>query len=123
MYNGTVNLFYSICSVPGVDDFLHVVLADRVETDNAAIERSVELEILLLRAFHVHNVDRVVLRHKKVFVSLVLYVLVFVQGADKRDVRWLWTFVMIEAAWYKPSLFDGFFFICAVDMLELFRTA
>ena len=40
------------------------VFEDGVETDNAVIERLVELEVLLLRAFHVHNVDRVVVRLK-----------------------------------------------------------
>ena len=53
-----------------MDDFLDVLLGDRVKTDNAAIERAVELEVLLLRAFLVHNVDRVVVR-LKVFASLV----------------------------------------------------
>ena len=47
-------------------------------------ERSVELEILLLRAFHVHNVDHVVVR-LEVFMGGVLFVQVFVQVADERE--------------------------------------
>ena len=50
-----------------------VLLEDRVEADDAAVERLVELEVLLLRALHVHNVDRVVVR-LHMFVSLVLVV-------------------------------------------------
>ena len=75
---------FSFCSVPGVDGFLDVLQVDRVETDNAAIERFVELEILLLRAFHVHNVDHVVVR-LEVFMGGVLFVQVFVQVADERE--------------------------------------
>ena len=56
------------------------------------------------------------------FVSLVLFVQVSVQGAEEREMRCLWTFVLTEA-WYKPSLFDGFFVLCVNDMVELFRTA
>ena len=42
-----------------------------VETRNAATERLVELEVVLLRAIHVHNVDRVAVR-LTVFVSFAL---------------------------------------------------
>ena len=35
-----------------MDDFLDVLLGDRVKTNNAASERLVELEVLLLRIFH-----------------------------------------------------------------------
>ena len=62
MCNRTAKPGFSICSVPDVDNFLGVLLGHRVETDNAAIESLVELEVLLLRAFHVHYVDRVVVR-------------------------------------------------------------
>ena len=41
--------------------FLDVILGNRVET---AVERLVELDVLLLRAFHVHHVDRFVVRMK-----------------------------------------------------------
>ena len=61
-----MNPVFCFCSVPDADGFLDVLQGDRVETDDAAVERSVELEILLLRAFHVHNVDRVVERLKSV---------------------------------------------------------
>ena len=67
---------FSFCFVPGVDGFLDVLQGDRVETDNAAIERLVELEILLLRAFQVHNADHVVVR-LEVFMGGVLFVRVF----------------------------------------------
>ena len=54
---------------PDVDDFLDALLEDRDETNNAPIERLGELAVLLLRIFHVHNVDRVVVR-LNVLVSL-----------------------------------------------------
>ena len=62
----TANPGFSICSVPDVDDFLDELLGDRVGTDDSAIQRWVYLEALRLRAFHVHNVDRVVTRLKSV---------------------------------------------------------
>ena len=73
---------------PDVDAFLDVLFGDRVETDNEAIERVVELEVLLLHAFHVHDVDLVVVR-LAVFASLVFVVRVFVQGVDEREVKYL----------------------------------
>ena len=51
-----------LCFVPDVDDFFDVLLGDRVEADDATVEGLVELEFLLLRALHVHNTDRVVVR-------------------------------------------------------------
>ena len=47
---------------PAVVSF-NVLLADRVETHNTTMERLVELEVLV-RAFDVHNVDRVEVRLK-----------------------------------------------------------
>ena len=47
-----------------------------VETHHAAVVRLVELEVVLLRAFHVHNVHRVVVKQKK-GACLVLAVWVF----------------------------------------------
>ena len=67
----------------------------------------VELEDLLLRAIHVHNVDCAVERLEE-FVSLVLLVRVAAQGVDEREVNWLSTFILIEAAWHEPSFFDVF---------------
>ena len=61
---------------PGVDGFLDVLQVDRVETNNAAIEGLVELEILLLRAFQVHNAEHVFVR-LEVFMGGVLFVRVF----------------------------------------------
>ena len=58
----TADAGVGFCLVPDVDDCFHVLLRGRVETDNAAIERLVEPEVLHLRALHVHNVDRVVVR-------------------------------------------------------------
>ena len=58
--NRTANPGFSLSSVPDVNDVLDVFLRDRVEPRNAAIERLVELAVLLLRTSHVHNVSRVV---------------------------------------------------------------
>ena len=91
-----------------MEDLLGVLLADRVDANDAVTERLVELEALLLRSFHVHNVDRVVVR-LKVFVSLVLVGQVFVQTVDEREVRCLSTFDLIEAAWYE-FLFQSWLF-------------
>ena len=54
-----------------MEDLHDVLLGYRAEAINAVMERLTELEVLLVRAFHVHNVDRVVVR-LKVFVRLVL---------------------------------------------------
>ena len=55
-----------------MDDFLHVLLLGIVSKQTAQpLSVLVELEDLLLRAIHVHNVDRAVER-LEVFVSLVL---------------------------------------------------
>ena len=53
---------FCICSVLDVDDFLVVLLGDRVETINAIIECLVELEAPLVLACRAHNADRVVAR-------------------------------------------------------------
>ena len=50
-----------------MDDFIDALLGDRVEADDAAVEGLADLEALF--AFHVHSVDRVVVR-LKVFVRL-----------------------------------------------------
>ena len=71
-----------LCHVPDVDDLFDVLLGDHFQADDAAIESSVELEIILLRALHVHNVDRVVVK-LHMSLSLVLSVRVLVHGADK----------------------------------------
>ena len=86
-------------------DFLDVLLGDSVETRNAAIGRSVELEVVLLRAFHVHNVDPVVVR-RNVFEIVVFCVRNFVQEVDDAAVNCLSTLF-----WSKPlgtSLFSCF---------------
>ena len=36
---------------------MHVLLGDRVEADDAAVESLVGIEVFLLRTLHVHNVD------------------------------------------------------------------
>ena len=41
-----------------------LLFGDRVEADNAAADRLVELEFLGVRALRVNNVDRVVVRFK-----------------------------------------------------------
>ena len=69
----------SVCFIADVDDIFDVLLGDRVEADNPTVEGLVEVEVLLLRALHIHNVDRVVVRRYK-FVRLVLDVWVLVQG-------------------------------------------
>ena len=79
------------------------------ETNYAAVVCSVKREVILLRALHVRNVDRVVVRIG-VFASLVLFVWAFVHGVDKREVNCvLSSCVTFEAAWYQPSFFEGFF--------------
>ena len=42
--------------------FFAALLGDRVEPYDATVEGLVELEVLMLRTIHVHNVDRVVVR-------------------------------------------------------------
>ena len=86
---------FCTCSVADVDE--DVLLGDRVETDNAALERLIELDVLLLRAFHVHNVCRVVVRLKHICKHCTSCV-VFVQGVDERQVNYMSIFVLIEAA-------------------------
>ena len=49
-----------VCVCATVDGRIDVLVGDLVETDNAAIERLVEMEVLPLRAFHVRNVDSIV---------------------------------------------------------------
>ena len=90
--------------------FPDVLLGDRVDTDNYATERVVELEVLLLRAFHVRNVDRVLVS-LEVVVSIVFLVRVSVRGADEREVS---IFVLVEAA---SSFYDVFFVLCVTDMI------
>ena len=70
----------------------------------------VELEVLLLRAFHVRNVDRVLVS-LEVVVSIVFLVRVSVRGADEREVS---IFVLVEAA---SSFYDVFFVLCVTDMI------
>ena len=53
------------------DFFFEVLLGDRVETENAATELLVELQPVLLRAFHVHF---------QVFVSLVFFLFGFLSN-------------------------------------------
>ena len=55
-----------------------------LNADDTAVERLVEPGVILLRALHVHNVDRVVVRFQ-VLVRL------------------------LEATWYEPSFLDGGF--------------
>ena len=45
-----------------MNDSFDAFVGDRVEVFDAAVERLGELEVVLLHAFHVHNVDRVVVR-------------------------------------------------------------
>ena len=54
-------------SVHEVDDILDALPGDRVATGCTATERLIELYVILLRNFHVHNVHLVVVRLKKVF--------------------------------------------------------
>ena len=61
---GLVVVTFRQSAVPDVNDFFDALLGNRVETDNAAVERIVYLHVLLQRALHVHNVDRVVVRCK-----------------------------------------------------------
>ena len=74
-----------LCLVPAGDDFVDVLLGDRVEADDTAFEGVVELEVLLLRTIHVHDADRVVVR-LQMLASLVLLVRVLVHAVDKRQV-------------------------------------
>ena len=53
-----------------MDDFIDALLGDRVEADDAVVESLADLEAL--GAFHVHTVDRVVVR-LEVFVRLVVW--------------------------------------------------
>ena len=103
-----------------MEDLHDVLLGYRAEAINAVMERWTELEVLLVRAFHVHNVDRVVVR-LKVFVRLVLLVGVFVQRVDEREVSCLSTFVLFEVA--RSGFFLLFlvvFVLGVTDMVELF---
>ena len=86
--------------------------------DDDVVGRLGELEVLLPGAFNVHNVHRVVVR-LNMFVSLVLAVRFSVQEADEREVNCL--FVLIEAAWFEPFVFDGFFEFCVTVTMELLR--
>ena len=95
-----------LCLVPDVDDLSDILLGNRVEADDAAVEGLVELEVLLLRTLHVQNVDRVVVR-LQTCVRLVLLVRVLVHGVDMRKENCLSSFVCFANAWYKPSMFDG----------------
>ena len=88
----------------------------------AAVERSVEFEVILLRALHIHNVDCVVVRLSVSF-SLVLFVKVLVHGLDKRTENCLSSCVPFEAARYQPFFFDGCFVLRKPCMMELLRTA
>ena len=69
--NRAANPGVCLCRVVDVEDCFGVLLGNRVEADDAAVERLVELEVLLLRVLHVHSVDRVVVRLQKC-VSLCL---------------------------------------------------
>ena len=80
-----------------MDDFLDVLLSDCVETDTVIV-CLVKLEVLLLRAFHVHTEVRVVVR-LQVFVRIVLSCLGFRPRFDNREVDCLSASVLAEAAW------------------------
>ena len=82
-----------ICLVPYVDDFLDVLQGDRVETENAAIERVSQLQVLLLRAVRVHMQ---IASWRSTFVTLVLFVRVC-------NVNCMSSSVPFEAAWCNPS--------------------
>ena len=69
---------------------------DRDEADDAAVEDFADLEVLLLCARHVHNVDRVAVR-LLMFVSLVLLVNVQVHGIDKEKVNCLSSFCYLRS--------------------------
>ena len=62
MCNRAANRGGCLCLVPDVDDPFDVLLGDRIEANNAAVGRLVELEVLALRTLHCHHVhvDRVV---------------------------------------------------------------
>ena len=77
--NCTGNPGFNVCSVPDVEDVVHGLPEDRVRTNNATIERLAELEVILLRAFHLHHVDGVLVRIQ-VLVALVRPVGILVQG-------------------------------------------
>ena len=89
-----------------MDDFLDVILLDRVETDNAPGVRLVGLEVFC--AFQVHNAYRVVVRLTR-FVRRGLFVWVCVQGNNRREMNCLLTFVLIEAGECEASFLDGCF--------------
>ena len=57
-----------------MDDFLDDILGDRIETYDAAVGRSVELEVLLLRALHGHSLLSRRGETKQKCVGLVLLV-------------------------------------------------
>ena len=106
-----------------MDDLLEKLHGDRVGADDdAAIEGLVELEVLRLRSFHVHHVDRV-----EVILEMCLCIVLFVgfllHGVGMCKVNCLSSFVAFEAAWYEPTLFHGFLVLRKPDMVELFHSA
>ena len=56
-----VNDIFDSILLPEVDDLFHVLLGDCVEADDAC-EALVELEVFILRAVCVHNINRFVVR-------------------------------------------------------------
>ena len=70
--NRSANPGVWLCLVPDVDDLSDVILGNRVEADDTAEEGLVELEVLLLRTLHAHNVNCVEVS-LKMLVSLVRY--------------------------------------------------
>ena len=77
-----------------------LILGERADADDAAVEGLVELEVLLLRALHVHSVDHVVLK-LQMFVRLVLLVKSSVHA------NCLSSLAAFGAAWYHSSMCDG----------------
>ena len=95
-------------------DFLGIV-------SKQIVARLVELEVVLRRAFHVQNVDRVVVR-PEVFVSLVLIVRVFVQGVDEGEVNCLPSFCVDQSCLVR-ALCSLMAFSYFAKLVELCRTA
>ena len=98
--NREANPGVCLCLAPDVDNLVDVLLEDRVQADDVAVEGLVELEVLMLRALHVHNIDRVMVRFSRCFQALVLVITVLVYEVDKRKVNCLSSSVTFEAAWY-----------------------
>ena len=99
-----------------------VLLEDRVEADDAAVERLVELEVLLLR--DPPCPQRGPRRGEAAHVcEPCTCCLISVQGFDKCGVTCLSSFAAFEAAWYQPSFFDGCLVVRKPDMVETCRTA